>query len=455
MEPIVTIVGRPNVGKSTFFNRATGTRNAIVDDTPGVTRDRHYGNVRWDGLRFTLVDTGGFIEGDPDHFSPLIRAQVLQAVEEADAVVLLLDGKGGVSPFDRDMVDLLRGAAKPVLFAVNKIDGPEQEGRLGEFYALGVPQLHPLSAAHGYGMGELLDALVKALSAVPPEAVPESPEEAIRVAVVGRPNVGKSSLINRILGRERLLVSPVAGTTRDAIDTMCEIGAQRYLLVDTAGIRRKGRVSQRVEKFSVVRALRSLDRCDVALVVLDAAEGLTGQDLAIAGYALERGCGCVLLFNKWDLTAAGRTADPDRLLAQLHRQTGFLPFAPTLTVSALTGLRIGKIFSVVKAVYEQYSHRLSTGTVNRIVERAVLRTPPPRVRGRRLKFFYTTQVGVKPPTFVGFVNYPEAVHFSYRRYLLNQIRSESGLDKTPLRLLLRKRTAKERHARARRRTERR
>ena len=301
MKPIVAIVGRPNVGKSTFFNRITRTRDALVDDLPGVTRDRLYGHVNWDGIEFTLVDTGGFLRANEDDFADLIRFQIEQAIEDADMIVLVLDGKAGISPFDADLIKILREISKPVFYAVNKIDGVEKEVNLYDFYRFGIEKLYSLSAAHGYGMSDFLDDLVAVLGELGPEASLDTPKDMIKLAVVGRPNVGKSSLINYILGEQRLLVSDIPGTTRGAIDSVCDVNGKSYLLIDTAGIRRKGRVSQRLEKFSIIKALRSLERCDVALIVLDVSEGITEQDITVAGYAHERGCGCVLLLNKWDL----------------------------------------------------------------------------------------------------------------------------------------------------------
>ena len=306
MKPIVAIVGRPNVGKSTLFNRITRTRDALVDDFPGVTRDRLFGEASWNGVDFWVVDTGGFAQGDTDEFAPQIRAQVFQAITEADAVVVLFDGRSGVTPFDREVVEQLRDHRRPVLYAVNKIDGEEQETALYEFFGLGLEALHPISAEHRYGVGDFLDLLVDHLPAAPPAAGGDA--DPVRIAVVGRPNVGKSSLINRMLGQERMVVSDRPGTTRDAIDSLLTFNGRDYWLIDTAGIRRKGKVSAKIEKFSVIKALRSLDRCDVALVLLDAAEGITEQDVSIAGYAHERGCGCLFVLNKWD----GSRAKPGR-----------------------------------------------------------------------------------------------------------------------------------------------
>jgi GTP-binding protein len=439
MTPIVAILGRPNVGKSTLFNRLTRSRDAIVDDHPGVTRDRHYGKAVWNDVPFTVVDTGGFAEGEA--FSEEIRFQILQAVEEADLLVLVLDGRGGLSPFDQDMLDLVRGTPKPLMVAVNKIDSPEQESLLSDFYRLGLDTLYPVSAEHRYGMNDFLDALTERLPE-PVAADPEAERDTVGLAVVGRPNVGKSSLINAILGERRLVVSSQPGTTRDAVDTLHHRGRRSYRLIDTAGIRRKGRVSEKLEKFSVLKALRGLERCDVALVVMDAGEGVTEQDVTIAGYAHERGCGCVFVLNKWDLAEAAGVSQ-HRITATLRDQAKFLAFAPVVTVSARTGLRVARIFTLADQVFQQYTQRIGTGQLNRILEESLARNPPPLHRGRPVKFYYATQPAAKPPTVVFFVNHPDAVHFSYQRYLLNQLREQTGLDKTPIRLILRERQRRE------------
>ncbi len=446
MTPIVAIIGRPNVGKSTLFNRITRTKKALVDNFPGVTRDRHYGEARWDDHSFTMVDTGGFIEDPADAFSPGIREQVLMAIDDADAVILVMDGKTGVSPFDTDMAAIVRNVSKPVFFVVNKVDGGEQEDRLYDFYELGAETLYPVSAEHGYGISDLMDALVDALPNGKTAAEPDPENKPIGLAVVGRPNAGKSSLINRILGQERLLVSAVPGTTRDAVDTPCQVNGQSYLLIDTAGIRRKGRVSHKLEKFSIIKALKSLDRCDVALIVIDTHDGICEQDVTIAGYAHDRGCGCIFLLNKWDLVErSDKTAK--KFNEDLRMAAKFLHFAPMLTISALTGTRVTKIFSRVDEVYKQYTTRLSTGQINRIFERAIAKTEPSLHKGRRLKFYYSLQISTRPPTFISFVNYPDVVHFSYQRYLINQIREQAGLDKTPIRLFFRVRSGRKQYKR--------
>jgi len=438
MKPIIAIVGRPNVGKSTFFNRVTRTKDALVDNLPGVTRDRNYGDAHWDDVEFTLVDTGGFLENDEDQFTAQIQFQLNMAIEDADIIVLILDGKGGVSPFDEDLIKVLRRIKKPVFYAINKIDGIEKEDNLYEFYNLGIETLYPVSAEHGYGMSDFLDKLVLEVATFNPDPSADKTEDAIRLAVFGRPNVGKSSLVNHILGEERQVVSDIPGTTRDAIDSVCNIGGKTFRLIDTAGIRRKGRVSKRLEKFSIIKALRSLDRCDVALIVIDAHEGITEQDITIAGYAVERGRACIFLLNKWDIVEKDKHS-AKRYFEKLRMEAKFLSFAPALTISAKTGLRVAKIFNLVEDVYSQYTTRIGTGALNKIIAQAVVKTEPSLHRGRRIKFYYATQVSSKPPTFVCFVNYPGAVHFSYKRYLINQIRLSAGIDKVPIRIIFRER----------------
>ncbi|VVS94404.1 ribosome biogenesis GTPase Der [Desulfoluna spongiiphila] len=439
MKPIVAIIGRPNVGKSTLFNRITRSRTALVDNMPGVTRDRHYGEALWNDAPFLVVDTGGYLIDDEDAFAGAIRDQVTQAVAEADAVVMVLDGKGGISPYDRDLVTILRESHPKVFYVVNKIDGERQEENLYDFYSLGIEHPYPVSGEHGYGVPDFLDDLVASF----PEAAayPKEDDEIINVAVVGRPNAGKSSLINRLTGQQRLVVSDVAGTTRDAVDTMMKRDGQLYRFIDTAGIRRKGKVKDKLEKFSVLKAIKSMDRCDVALILIDSSEGVTDQDVTVAGYAHDKGCGVIFVFNKWDLVPAGEKS-PKLFKERLDMGAKFLSFAPFTTISALTGQRVEKIFSQIRGVYDQYNTRVSTGDVNRIIEWATERTPPPLHKGKRLKFFYNTQVAVKPPTFVSFVNYPDAVHFSYRRFLMNQVREFTELDQTPIKHIFREKTGR-------------
>ncbi len=439
MKPVVTLIGRPNVGKSTLFNRITRTQDALVDDFPGVTRDRHHGEASHDGNDFILVDTGGYLGKDDDRFANEIRYQVLQAIEDSDAVAFVLDGKDGISPYDYDLVELLRNVDKPIFYLVNKIDNSHMEEKnLYDFYELGVGHILPVSGSHGYGVNDFLDQLIDVL---PEHEELVVDEDVINVAVVGRPNVGKSSLVNQILGEKRLVVSDEAGTTRDSVDSMYEMEGKKYRLIDTAGIRRKGKVSHKIEKISVIKSLKRLDRCDVALILIDSSEGVTDQDITIAGYAYEKGCGCIFVLNKWDLVEKDHKT-LKRFSENLCMKAKFLNFAPVVTISALTGKRVAKIFGQIDGVFTQYKARIGTGQLNKVLERALERTEPPLHKGKRLKFYYATQVTSKPPTLVLFVNYPEAVHFSYKRYLINQIREMIGLDMTPVRVYFRQRTGK-------------
>lgn len=441
MKPVVALVGRPNVGKSTLFNRITRSRNALVDDSPGVTRDRHYADAVWNEKEFTLVDTGGFLLSDDDVFASEIRQHVEIAVNEADVVLFVLDGRAGVSPFDRDLADILRRAEKPIFYLINKIENLSQQHNLPEFYSLGINKFHPVSAEHGLGIDSFLDEMVESLPYYEPGTPDSAEDREICIAVAGRPNVGKSSLINKLFGEKRLMVSEQAGTTRDAVTLTIEHGDRHFKLIDTAGIRRKGKVRDKIEKFSILKSLKSLDECDVALILIDASEGVTDQDITIAGYAQDRGCGALFLINKWDIVDADEKAQ-QRFMDELRMQSKFLSFAPAMTVSALTGLRTHKIFDMVESIYKEYSYRINTGLLNRILEDAVFRTPPPLHKGKRLKFYYATQISVKPPTIVCFVNYPDAVHFSYKRYLINQIREIAELEQTPINLHFRERSGK-------------
>jgi GTP-binding protein len=446
---IVALVGRPNVGKSSIFNRLTRQTKAIIDSAPGVTRDRHFERVVFNDRTFILVDTGGIeydlsspVEVDPEvMISTLIREQSWQAVNDADVIVLVLDGKEGLTRDDYELTAQLRKTEKPLYFLVNKIDdyAREQE-RLSTFYALGVPRLWPVSASHGYGMNEFMEELVSHIEE--PAPVEEVKDDAIRLAFIGRPNVGKSSLVNRLLGEERMVVSDVPGTTRDSVDTMLDRNGHHYLLVDTAGIRRKGKVFGKVEKFSVMRALRSMEECDLALILIDAVEGITEQDTKVIGYSVERGRACLVVLNKWDMVKA----DIKRqkwLLNEIEMATRFIGYAPVVTLSALTGQGVNKIFGVIDKIYQQFSTQVTTGRLNRVLQKAVEAHPPSLHQGKRLKFYYTTQVAIKPPTFIIYVNYPKGVHFSYYRFLVNQFRSELGLDQTSLNIILKERQRKD------------
>ncbi|HHY67841.1 MAG TPA: ribosome biogenesis GTPase Der [Alicyclobacillus sp.] len=432
---LVAIVGRPNVGKSTLFNRIVGGRIAIVEDKPGVTRDRLYALASWNGRGFRIIDTGGLDFGGSDTIVESIRAQVELALEEADAVIFLVDGISGVTPADEEIAGRLRRAGKPVVLAVNKLDNPDRMTAHYEFFQLGLGEPFPISAEHGLGIGDLLDAVVRLL---PPEDTEEPDHDAIRVAVIGRPNVGKSSLVNRLLGEERVLVSEIPGTTRDAVDTFFEREGHSFILIDTAGLRKRGRVWEGTEKYSVLRALRAIDRSDVCLLVIDGKQGIAEQDKRVAGYAVDAGRAVAVVVNKWDLVEKDdKTAV--RMTEEIRQEFAFMTWAPVVFVSAKTGQRVGRILDLVVQIAEQHAMRMSTATVNRVVENAVERVPPPSDKGRRLRLYYASQVGVKPPTFVFFVNDPELMHFSYVRYLENQLRSAFGFEGTPLRLLIRQR----------------
>jgi GTPase len=439
MKPVVALVGRPNVGKSTLFNRLVRERQALVDDMPGVTRDRHYGEARWEDKAFTVIDTGGFLTEDDDYFAAQIRDQLAVAVAQASALVLILDGRAGLSPYDHDLAAMLRKSGKPVFYVVNKIENQGQLDDLGDFYALGIESFYPVSAEHGIGVADLLDDLVAGL----PDAVEPDKEDnkIVRIAIVGRPNVGKSSLANQLFGSPRVVVNEKAGTTRDAIELeVCHKG-QRFVLVDTAGIRRKGKVTEKLEKFSILKSLKSLENCHVALILIDAAEGITDQDITIAGYAEKKGCGAVFLLNKWDRVDKQEKGEK-AYISELRQMAKFLSYAPAMTISALTGQRCHRILDMAAKVHDEYGFRINTGTLNRIIADAVQREEPSLHKGRRLKFFYATQVATRPPCFVCFVNYPKAVHFSYERYLVNQLRQMIPLNLTPIRLYFREKTGR-------------
>ncbi len=437
---VVALLGRPNVGKSTLFNRIVRSRQALVDDMPGVTRDRHYADAQWNDIRFTLVDTGGYLTADDDDFASQIKEQLIIAMNQADVLVFVLDGREGLSPYDQDLAQLLRKTRKPVFYLINKIENRNQHMDLGEFYGLGIGRFYPVSAEHGLGIGEFLDDLVQELGT---EQETEESEEnpPIRVAIVGRPNVGKSCLTNQLFGEQRVVVNERAGTTRDAIELSVEHKGHSFVLVDTAGIRRKGKVREKLEKFSILKSLKSLDDCHVALILIDSTEGITDQDITIAGYAEKRGCGAIFLFNKWDAVDKDKISER-QMKEELRQKAKFLSFAPVLTISALTGQRCHKIFDLVLSVYQEYIFRINTGALNRIIEDAVYRQEPSLHKGKRLRFFYAAQVATRPPSFVCFVNYPKAVHFSYQRYLVNQIRERIPLIKTPIRIFFREKTGR-------------
>lgn len=434
---VVAIVGRPNVGKSTLFNRILGRNLAIVEDTPGVTRDRNYANAEWDGKRFLLIDTGGFEPETVDPMYSKMREQTTLAIEEADIILFLMDGRDGLLPADIEVATLLRSSGKPVIYAVNKVDGTRHEGLLTDFYQLGIDTFYPISAQHGVGYSDFMDKLSELIPASAEE--PEDPENAPpRVAILGRPNVGKSSFVNSLIGGERMIVSPVAGTTRDAVDSEYQYYGRKYILVDTAGIRSRGRVSQGVEKYSVMRAAKSLAHADVALVLIDANEGVTEQDERIAGLVNEEGKGLILVLNKWDLVPDKEDAYK-KFMNDVRLRLKFADYAPVLTVSAMTHQRVTKVFDEIDKVIAESTKRISTADLNGVLARLTANHEPPLFRGKRVKYYYITQVGVKPPTFIVFVNFPDGVHFSYLRYIENTLRESFGFQGTPIRIFAKRR----------------
>ena len=440
MKPLVAIVGRPNVGKSMLFNKLIGQRLAIVEDTPGVTRDRIYGECEWAGRKFMLADTGGIEPQSDDQILTLMREQAQIAIDHADVIIFLTDVKTGLTANDEDVASLLLRSGKPIVLAVNKMDAtgaPVPD--FYEFYNLGLGDPVAVSAVHGHGTGDLLD---RCLEHFPPPEAEDEEDDAIRVAVIGKPNAGKSSLVNRILGQERMIVSSVAGTTRDAIDSVFENESGRYIFIDTAGMRRKSKVDESVERYSVLRATMAIDRSDVCLIMIDATEGVTEQDTKVAGLAHEAGKACIIVVNKWDLIEKdGRTMD--RMREDVRRDLSYMTYAPVLFISALTGQRVKRLFELIRYVYDQACTRITTGQLNNVLEDAQTRVQPPTDKGRRLKIYYMTQVGVKPPHFVVFCNDKRLFHFSYRRYLENCIRNVFGLEGTPVLLTVRERGEKE------------
>jgi GTP-binding protein len=431
-QPIVALVGCPNVGKSALFNRLVGERLAIVQDQPGTTRDRLYVDAEWAGREFTLVDTGGLLVAPTDDLSRQVQAQATLAIHESDVVIFVVDVLAGITPGDWDVADVLRRSAKPVILAVNKADNAERRLAANEFYALGIEPLFAISALHGTGTGDLLDAVVASF----PPAPEEEPAERVGIAIVGHPNVGKSSLLNAILGQERVIVSPIPGTTRDAIDTQLVWRGQEVMLIDTAGIRRRGAVAPGIEKYSVLRALRAINRADVALLVIDASQGVTAQDAHIAGYILEESKSVVVVVNKWDLVE--KEPGVEAAYRESVRQTlKFLPYVPILFASALKRRGVKEVMDTAVRVREARFHRLSTGELNSLVRDAVAAHAPPSRWGKRLRIYYATQPQVDPPTFVFFVNDVRLLHFSYERYLENRIRERYPFEGTPIRLQFR------------------
>ncbi len=435
-KPIVAVVGRPNVGKSTLFNKLIGKRLSIVDDTPGVTRDRIYGDAEWLGKEITLIDTGGIEPKTDDIILSKMRDQAELAIDMANVIIFVTDLKSGVVAADMEVATILQRSGKPIVLCVNKCDGVgEVPAEFYEFYNLGLGDPVAVSAAHGHGTGDLLDAVFEHIS---PEAFEKEDEEIISVAVIGKPNAGKSSLINRILGEERLIVSNIAGTTRDAIDTNFTFEDTKYNFIDTAGLRRQSKVYDKIEKYSVLRAKMAVERADVCVIMIDAAEGFTEQDSKVAGIALEQGKACIIAVNKWDLIEKdGTTMDTFR--KRLMKDFSFMSYAPIIFISAKTGQRIDRLFELIKYVHSQNTMRISTGKLNDILADATARVQPPSDKGKRLKIYYMTQASTKPPTFVCFCNREDLFHFSYQRYLENQIRSVFGLEGTPVRFVIRER----------------
>ena len=435
MKPIVAIVGRPNVGKSTLFNRLTGGMTAIIENTPGVTRDRLYKDAQWQEFSFTVIDTGGIEIGTEDIFLENIKKQAQIAIEEADVILFIVDYKTGITIDDQEVAQMLRKTQKDVLLVVNKVEDYSDPAVFFDFYQLGLGEPFPISAIHGMNTGDLLDKMV---SLFPEDTTEPYDPDTIKFAVVGRPNVGKSSLVNVLLGQERVIVSDIPGTTRDAIDTPFKHNEQEYVIIDTAGMRRKNKISDPTERYSVVRSLRAIDRCDVVLMVINAVDGVIEQDKKIAGYALEQGKACILVINKWDLVAKDDKT-LNRVEKEIRSELLFLQFAPTIFVSAVTKQRVVKILDLVDFVAQQHSHRVRTSILNQVISEAVQLNPPPSYKGKRLKILFVTQTGVKPPTFVFFVNEPDIVHFSYQRFLENKIRENFGFEGTPIRFVIKKR----------------
>ena len=437
--PIVAVVGRPNVGKSTFVNRLVGSRESIVDDMPGVTRDRLYFDVEWTGRHFTVIDTGGIVPGMEDEIMMSIFTQVEIATEQADAIVFITDGNDGLNPVDIDIANLLRRSGKPVFLAVNKIDTPEKESNINDFYALGIGDPHSISAMHGTGgMGDLLDELVVVL----PEYTADNEVKPIKIAIVGRPNAGKSSILNSLLGEKRVIVSDVAGTTRDAINTDLCVDGNCFTLTDTAGIRKKARVEYGVEQFSVNRAIKSIRSSNVTLLVIDAVEGITDQDKKIGEMSNEAGKALIIAVNKWDLVENKHSTTVNEFTKKIREEAPHLDFAPIIFLSALTGQRVSKIFPSVLEVYEHSRKKISTSLLNRVILEAFTLSPPPVSSGKRLKAYYSTQLGVEPPTFIIFVNDEKHLEQSYKRYLEKKLREAFGFFGTPIKIIIREKTEK-------------
>ncbi len=439
-KPIVAIVGRPNVGKSQLFNRLAGKRLSIVEDTPGVTRDRLYADAEWRGQVFSVIDTGGIEPSKDNEILKFMRYQAEAAIHHADVIIFITDLRTGITAADEDVAAMLQRSGKAIVLAVNKCDTPGAPSPdIFEFYNLGLGDPYGISALHGYGTGELLDAVYEHF---PQETQEEAEEDTIRVAIIGKPNVGKSSLVNRVVGEERVIVSDVAGTTRDSVDTPVENEFGKFVFVDTAGIRKKSKVDERIEKFSVMRSLLAVERADVCVIMIDATEGVTEQDTKVAGEAHNAGKACVIVVNKWDLVEKDGSTMKEYTI-RVREGLAYMPYAPVLFISALTGQRVDKLYAMIVDVYEQNHRRIPTGQLNTILSEATARVQPPTDKGRRLKIYYMTQAGTCPPTFVCFCNDARLFHFSYQRYLENQIREVFGLTGTPVRMVVRQRGEKE------------
>lgn len=439
-KPIVAVIGRPNVGKSTLFNRLTKTKTSIVDDTPGVTRDRIYGEVEWLNHKFTLIDTGGIEPDSKDIILSQMRRQAEAAIESADVIIFLVDVKTGLTDADTHVANMLRKSHKPVVLVVNKVDDMvHQSMGVYEFYNLGLGEPIPISSGQALNMGDMLDEVV---SHFPQTNEEEEEDDKIRVAIIGKPNVGKSSLVNRIVGEERVIVSDIAGTTRDSVDTEVTIDGQQYVLIDTAGIRRKSKVKENIERYSVIRTLAAIERADVVLIMISAEEGVTDQDTKIAGMAHEAGKGCIIVVNKWDAIEKNDKT-MNQYAKDLTNELAYMQYAPQMFISAKTGQRVPKLFETIFAIHQNQSQRISTGILNDVLYEAMAMNQPPSDKGKPLKIFYMTQVSIKPPTFVIFVNDKELMHFSYQRYIENQMREAFGFKGTPVRFIIREKGAKE------------
>ncbi|MBR5218129.1 MAG: ribosome biogenesis GTPase Der [Clostridia bacterium] len=434
MKPIVAVVGRPNVGKSTLFNKITGKRISIVEDTPGITRDRIYADAEWCGHNFTLIDTGGIEPAGTDIILSQMREQANMAIDMADVILFMVNVKDGMTSTDKEVAAMLQKCGRPVLLVCNKVDNPGNPPmELYEFYNLGIGDPFPVSSIHGLGVGDLLDEVVAKF----PEDIADTEEEnVIHVAIVGKPNAGKSSLVNRILGENRVIVSDIAGTTRDAIDSNYEKDGQKYVLIDTAGMRKRGKINENVERYSVVRALSAVDRADVCLIMIDAEEGITEQDSKIAGYVHEQGKASIVVVNKWDLVDK-ETNTMKNFQLRVKEGLNFMMYAPSVYISAKTGQRVDTLFDMIKDVLAENTKRVSTGVLNDVINEAIAMVQPPSDKGKRLKIYYATQASIKPPTFVLFVNNAELAHYSYVRYLENQLRAKFGFEGTPVKFIIR------------------